>query len=113
MQSLRRSPVWANPADDAFVQMAEKMVGEARERRTRQMPPREAFVRGLSAMAFVLTLTALATLLPNERPVDMLVVLGLVVGYALVSRVRFEFGDTYVVPEQLLFVPMLALAPLP
>ena len=113
MQSLRGSPVWANPADDAIVQMAEKMVGEARERRTRQMPPREAFVRGLSAMAFVLTLTALATLLPNERPVDMLVVLGLVVGYALVSRVRFEFGDTYVVPEQLLFVPMLALAPLP
>jgi HD-GYP domain-containing protein (c-di-GMP phosphodiesterase class II) len=27
--------------------------------------------------------------------------------------VRFEFGDGYVVPEQLVFVPMLALAPLP
>jgi len=36
-----------------------------------------------------------------------------VAGYAFVSRVRFEFGGTYVVPEQLLFLPMLALLPLP
>jgi HD-GYP domain-containing protein (c-di-GMP phosphodiesterase class II) len=51
--------------------------------------------------------------LPSERATDTLLIFGLIAGYALVSRVRFEFGDGYVVPEQLVFVPMLALAPLP
>ena len=55
----------------------------------------------------------LATILPDERNADPLLAIGLVVAYAAVSRVRFEFGDTYAVPEQLLFVPMLALMPLP
>jgi putative nucleotidyltransferase with HDIG domain len=45
--------------------------------------------------------------------VDPIFVVALVIGYALISRVRFEFGNWYVVPEQLLFVPVLLLAPLP
>ena len=77
------------------------------------MPKREALVRGWSAVAFVVVAVALAATLPSEREPDLLLVGALVAGYALVSRVRFEFGDTYVVPEQLLFVPMLAVAPLP
>jgi HD-GYP domain-containing protein (c-di-GMP phosphodiesterase class II) len=89
------------------------MVGEARARRARRLPRREAIVRGLSGAAFVAAAAALAAILPSERESDPLLVLGLIAGYALVSRVRFEFGDTYVVPEQLVFVPMLALAPLP
>jgi HD-GYP domain-containing protein (c-di-GMP phosphodiesterase class II) len=93
--------------------LAERMVGEARVRRARQMPRREAVVRGVSALAFLLVAAAIAGLLPSERDFDSTLVVALVVGYALVSRVRFEFGDTYVVPEQLLFVAMLALAPLP
>jgi HD-GYP domain-containing protein (c-di-GMP phosphodiesterase class II) len=92
---------------------AERMVGEARARRARRLPRREAIVRGLSGAAFVAAAAALAATLPSERESDPLLVLGLIAGYALVSRVRFEFGDTYVVPEQLVFVPMLALAPLP
>jgi HD-GYP domain-containing protein (c-di-GMP phosphodiesterase class II) len=93
--------------------MAERMVGEARVRRARQMPKREALVRGISAVAFMVVALAVAAALPSEREESILLVLALVVGYALVSRVRFEFGDTYVVPEQLLFVSMLAVAPLP
>ena len=77
------------------------------------MPKREALVRGWSAGAFVVVAVALAATLPSEREPDLLLIGALVAGYALVSRVRFEFGDTYVVPEQLLFVPMLAVAPLP
>jgi HD-GYP domain-containing protein (c-di-GMP phosphodiesterase class II) len=92
---------------------AERMVGEARARRARRLPRREAIVRGLSGAAFVAAAVALGAILPSERESDPLLVLGLIAGYALVSRVRFEFGDTYVVPEQLVFVPMLALAPLP
>jgi HD-GYP domain-containing protein (c-di-GMP phosphodiesterase class II) len=89
------------------------MVGEARVRRARRMPKREALVRGLSGAAFFVVAVLLAAVLPSERESDALLILGLVAGYALVSRVRFEFGDMYVVPEQLVFVPMLALAPLP
>jgi HD-GYP domain-containing protein (c-di-GMP phosphodiesterase class II) len=92
---------------------AERMVGEARVRRARRMPKREAVVRGFSGAAFVAVVLVLAAALPPERESDTLLIFGLIAGYALVSRVRFEFGDMYVVPEQLVFVPMLALAPLP
>jgi HD-GYP domain-containing protein (c-di-GMP phosphodiesterase class II) len=93
--------------------MAERMVGEARVRRARPMSRREAVVSGGSAIAFMLVATLIAALLPSERDAGFLLVVGLIAGYAVVSRVRFEFGDTYVVPEQLLFVAMLCLAPLP
>lgn len=92
---------------------AERMVGEARVRRARRMPKRETIVRGLSGSAFFVVALVLAAALPSERESDTLLIFGLIAGYALVSRVRFEFGDMYVVPEQLVFVPMLALAPLP
>jgi HD-GYP domain-containing protein (c-di-GMP phosphodiesterase class II) len=92
---------------------AERMVGEARVRRARRMPKREAIVRGLSGSAFFVVALLLAVTLPSDRESDTLLIFGLIAGYALVSRVRFEFGDMYVVPEQLVFVPMLALAPLP
>lgn len=89
------------------------MVGEARVRRARSMPKREAVVRGVSGSAFFALALLMAAALPSERETDTLLIFGLIAGYALVSRVRFEFGDWYVVPEQLVFVPMLALAPLP
>jgi hypothetical protein len=93
--------------------LAEQLVGEARVRRAQPMPRHEALIRGMSAVAFLAAAAAIAWLLPNERDTDLLLVLGLVAGYALVSRVRFEFGDTYVVAEQLVLVAMMALAPLP
>jgi HD-GYP domain-containing protein (c-di-GMP phosphodiesterase class II) len=82
-------------------------------RRTRRMPRREAIVRGLSGAAFFAVMVLMVVALPSERETDTLLIFGLIAGYALVSRVRFEFGDMYVVPEQLVFVAMLALAPLP
>jgi HD-GYP domain-containing protein (c-di-GMP phosphodiesterase class II) len=93
--------------------LAEQLVGEARVRRACPMPKHEMIVRGISAAIFLLVAAVLASVLSAERPADPILALGLVGGYALVSRVRFEFGDTYVVPEQLVFVAMLALAPLP
>ena len=70
-------------------------------------------MRAISAAVFLVVAGVLASVLPSERAADPVLALGLVGGYALVSRVRFEFGDLYVVPEQLVFVAMLALAPLP
>lgn len=106
---LSLKPIWA---DDEVVDRAEELVGEARVRRGRRMPRSEAIVRNVSCGLFLIAAIAIAALLPSERHPDGLLVAGLIVGYALVSRVRFEFGDSYVVPEQLLYVPVLALAPL-
>jgi HD-GYP domain-containing protein (c-di-GMP phosphodiesterase class II) len=77
------------------------------------MDLRERRVDTTSACLFVLAATALAVFGASERETDPILVAALVAGYAVVSRVRFEFGDLYVVPEQLMFVPLLALAPLP
>jgi HD-GYP domain-containing protein (c-di-GMP phosphodiesterase class II) len=93
--------------------LAEQLVGEARERRRRRMSRRERMLNAASAAAFLATATAIAVLLPNDRSVDVVLILGLVAGYAIVSRVRFEFGSMFVTPEQLVLVPMLLLAPLP
>jgi HD-GYP domain-containing protein (c-di-GMP phosphodiesterase class II) len=93
--------------------LAERLVGDARTRRARRMAPRERRVLGVSAALFVITSVVIATYLPNERSVDMLVVLGLAGGYALIERVRFEFGGYYGTAEQLVLVPIMLLAPLP
>jgi HD-GYP domain-containing protein (c-di-GMP phosphodiesterase class II) len=93
--------------------LAEQLVGEARERRRRRMSRRERILNAASAVAFLLTALAIALLIPNERSVDPILILGLIAGYAIVSRVRFEFGSIFVTPEQLVLVPMLLLAPLP
>jgi HD domain len=92
---------------------AEELVGESRARKLRRISSRERTVVGLSAMAFLVTAGVIATVLPSERETQPLLLLGLVLGYALMSRVRFEVGNTFVVPEALAFVPLLLLAPLP
>lgn len=92
---------------------AEELVGEARARHPRRMNSRERTVVGLSAASFLSVAAALAAVLPSERDVEPLLLIGLVLGYAFVSRVRFEFGNWFVVPEALAFVPLLLLAPLP
>jgi HD-GYP domain-containing protein (c-di-GMP phosphodiesterase class II) len=93
--------------------LAEQLVGEARERRRRRMSRRERALNATSAGAFLAIAAGIALTIPDERSADAALVLGLVAGYAIVSRVRFEFGSMYVTPEQLMFVPMLLLAPLP
>jgi hypothetical protein len=92
---------------------AEVLVGEARARHPRRMDSRERTVLGVSAAAFLGTAALLAMVLPNERDTEALLLVGLVIGYAFISRVRFEFGNWFVVPEALAFVPLLLLAPLP
>ena len=90
----------------------EQQVGVARARRPRRMERRERNVLACSAVAFVAAAALIAAFVESDRTSDPLLALGLVAGYALVSRVRFEFGNGYVVPEQLVFVPMLLLSPL-
>jgi HD-GYP domain-containing protein (c-di-GMP phosphodiesterase class II) len=93
--------------------VAEELVGEARERRASEMARREKLVTRTAAVLFLLTAGAMAFLLPDERQPSLLLVAGLVVGYAVLLQVRFEFGDHYASAETLVFVPLLLLGPLP
>jgi HD-GYP domain-containing protein (c-di-GMP phosphodiesterase class II) len=93
--------------------LADQLVGEARERRARSMDARERAVSLGFAALYGVAIVLIALLVPSEREVSPLLVLGLLLGHAAVSRVRFEFGVGFVVPEQLVVVPMLLLVPLP
>jgi putative nucleotidyltransferase with HDIG domain len=93
--------------------LSELLVGEARARRARAMDVRERRVVQTMTALYCVAAVLMAVLLPSEREVSVLLVAGLVVGHAVVSQVRFEFGGGYVVPEQLVVVPMLLLGPLP
>jgi HD-GYP domain-containing protein (c-di-GMP phosphodiesterase class II) len=93
--------------------LAERMVGEARERRARRMERRERVATSASALVFLAAAAAIAAFVPDERHVDPVVTLGLLVGYAIALHVRFEFAGYYGSPEQLVFVPLLLLGPLP
>jgi len=94
------------------VMASEQLVGEARERRTRTMDVRERAVIAAFAAGYVAVALAIALLIPSERDPSAWLVGGLVVGHALISRVRFEFAGGYVVPEQLVLVPLMLLGPL-
>ena len=76
------------------------------------MESRERLVTSISAACFLATAIAIAIFVPDERGVDPVLTAGLIVGYALLLRVRFEFGGGYASPEQLAFVPLLFLGPL-
>ena len=77
------------------------------------MDARERAVVAAFAALYCVAALLIALLVPSERQVDVIVVGALLIGHAAVSRVRFEFGGGYVVPEQLVIVPMLLLGPLP
>jgi len=92
--------------------LSEQLVGEARKRRAMRMPFRERVVSTVAALLFLAASAAIICLVPDERGFDLPLVIALTATYAVVSRVRFEFGDYWVSPEQLVFVPMLLLVPL-
>jgi putative nucleotidyltransferase with HDIG domain len=77
------------------------------------MPPRERFVAGGIAIVFGLTATIVALTVPTNRDVDPLLLVALVAVLALARRVRFEVGTAEACADQLAFVPLLLLAPLP
>ena len=70
-------------------------------------------MNGTLALTFLAAALTLVALVEPQRSADPLVIVMLVVVYAAVSRVSFEIGSGFVTPEQLVFVPMLFIAPLP
>jgi HD-GYP domain-containing protein (c-di-GMP phosphodiesterase class II) len=95
-----------------LVMADEHLVGEARERRKQRMGAQERVVDSVSAVLFLAVAIAIAVFVEDKRDTDLALLVCLVVGYAVVSRVRFEYGDIYTSAEELVFVPLLFLAPL-
>ena len=79
----------------------------------RRMPAKERWVTLASASLFIAAAAALAAVVPAERDVNVPLIIGLTLAYALIMRVKFEFGDLFVAPEQLILVPVVLLCPLP
>jgi putative nucleotidyltransferase with HDIG domain len=91
----------------------ERLVGEARERELRPMPSRERLVAAAFAVSFLAAAAACAAFVPANREADPVMLIALVGLGALARRVRFEIGSHLACPDQLIFIPMLILAPLP
>jgi len=89
-----------------------QLVEEGRARRQRGMDRRERTVEGTAALLFLAAAMGLALALHSSREWDPVLALGLVVGYASVSRIRFECSDVFVSAEQVVFFPMLVLMPI-
>ncbi|MEA2443946.1 MAG: hypothetical protein QOJ12_1238, partial [Thermoleophilales bacterium] len=76
------------------------------------MGVRERTIVGASALALLLATAGLSFVLPSDPPAEPWIVVALVGLFAWGSRVEFEVGSNTAVPAQLVFVPMLFLAPL-
>ena len=108
---MRLARIYADDAEEML--LAERLVGEARQRRARKMDQRERVVTGVSACAYLPLRSRSPPSFRTSEHVAPAVVLGLLLGYALILQVRFEFGGYYASPEQLAFIPLLLIAPLP
>ena len=89
------------------------LVEQSRARVARALGEREFLPTVATAAAFVGAMTALLACLPvGQAEGGLPVALALVACYAVAARVQFEVAFAYAVPTQLVFVPMLFLAPL-
>lgn len=79
----------------------------------RPMGDRESVVVGSIALAYVGAAVTLAIVVPSDRGFSPWLIAALVVAAVAISRVHFDVSTGYVSGEQLAFVPLLFLAPLP
>jgi HD-GYP domain-containing protein (c-di-GMP phosphodiesterase class II) len=91
----------------------EGLVAEARERRPQPMPARERLYAGASAAALLGVVALLSSILPGAAPDNPWLLVLPVLLYAIGARCQFETGNGFAMPTQIVFIPMLFLAPLP
>ena len=90
----------------------DRLVEQFGPRLSSPLSRRELATEGGVVLAFLAACTVLLVTVDSEQSWSWGVVIALVVSYALASRVQFQAGAGYTTPTQLLFVPMLFLAPL-
>jgi len=87
----------------------ERLLADSRERDRQQLAGRERWTNAGFSAGFLLLAAALALLAPAERALDLLLAVVFVLAYAVVARVEFAAGAGWVVPTQVMFVPLLLL----
>ena len=86
---------------------------ESSERRARNLNRRELLSLLPFVLAFLVAAVALAVLAEPARDLSVPLALAFVVAYAIADRIEFSTGGGYMVPTELVFVPMLLLLPTP
>jgi HD-GYP domain-containing protein (c-di-GMP phosphodiesterase class II) len=88
------------------------LVGEERLARTRRRA-RELVTSWTGAASFLTAATLLAVLAPWQRPLSIISLVLVLVGWVLVERVRFPVAHGWTYPTMLVFVPALFVLPTP
>jgi HD-GYP domain-containing protein (c-di-GMP phosphodiesterase class II) len=107
------SPSSSRPADAGLDPAVEAIFEDAGRRPALGLDHRERIAEAFVGSAFVATCVVLVAALPAGRAWSAPTVLALLVAFAIAARVEFDVGAGFTVPTQLVFVPMLFLAPLP
>jgi HD-GYP domain-containing protein (c-di-GMP phosphodiesterase class II) len=94
--------------DDPYV---EQLIEDASTRRSVSLSARELRTDLFLGAVLLLGVAALALAAPSERELSPLGAIALIAAYALTQWIRFDVGTGYTVPSQLVFIPMLVLAP--
>jgi HD-GYP domain-containing protein (c-di-GMP phosphodiesterase class II) len=77
----------------------------------RRLVGREAVVRVLLALVFVVSMVAIAAEAGTDRHPQWWLYPAFVVGFALAASIQFEVGLAWALPTELVFVPMLFVLP--
>jgi HD-GYP domain-containing protein (c-di-GMP phosphodiesterase class II) len=99
----------ATPFDATTQHLLEKTA----QRRVAGLAGREALVETVYALLTVTAFVAFALLAEPARDLAIPLALAFVVAYTIVGQVEFVLGDGYLVPTQIIAVPMLLLLPTP
>ncbi len=91
----------------------QQLLEQGRTRASAPLEGRELRAHLLVAGAFLLAAMSIAVLCPWPRPLSLGDAVLLVLAFAVVSRVEFDAGAGYTTPIQLIFIPMLFVAPTP
>ena len=91
--------------------LTQRLITDTRTRVRRGLAQREFAVEGLFGLAFLVVAYLLATHAPAEQALPLGVTLALIAAYAVFVGAAFPVGDGFAVPSQIVFVPLLLLAP--
>jgi HD-GYP domain-containing protein (c-di-GMP phosphodiesterase class II) len=90
----------------------EGMMEDRRARRFARLAGREVWASIATGTSFLATALLFALVFESARAPGPITFVALIVAYALIYKVEFEFGSGLAIATQLVFVPMLFLLPL-
>jgi putative nucleotidyltransferase with HDIG domain len=94
--------------DDPYV---EHLIEDASARKSAPLSRRELRTDAALGAVLLVGVAVLALAVHSERTLSPLGAVALIAAYSLTQRVQFDVGPGYTVPSQLVFMPMLVLAP--